>query len=172
MKQRVGQGVGMVDVHCAAHHAGDRMVCWQRLEDLAELPQIGVRGGDPKQPAILLHHVDAGPSVERVHHHVHRPVWTQDVPQRSQSTVRIRQMVKHSGADHLVEGVSELADVLNRQLMKLEILESILLLELARITQARLADIDGGDSGVRLAEGVPRCLRGAATSHKDLLGSS
>ena len=80
-------------------------------------------------------------------------------------------MVKHSGADHLVEGASELADVLNRQLMKLEILEVIFPLELARVAQARLADIDGGDSGVRLAERVPRRLRRAATRDEDLLVS-
>ena len=155
MEQCVCQGVGMIDVHRPAHHGGDRMGRRQLLEYVAELSQIRVRGGDPEQAAILLHHVDAGSPVEGVHHQVHRSLRTQDIAKRTQTDVRIGQMVKHSGADHLVERASELADVLNRELVKLEILQSILLLELARVTQARVADIDGGDSGIRLAKGVP-----------------
>ena len=114
MKQCVCQGVGMIDVHRPAHHAGDRMGRRQLLECVAEVSQVRVRGGDPEQATVLLHHVDAGPPVEGVHHQVHRPLRTQDIAKRTQPDVRIGQMVKHSGADHLVERASELADVLNR----------------------------------------------------------
>ena len=168
MKQCVRQGVGMIDVDRSAQHGGDRMGRRQLLKYFAKLSQVRVRGGDPEQAAILLHHVDAGSPVEGVHHQVHRPLRTQDIAKRTETDVRIRQMVKHSGADHLVEGASEFADILNRELVKFEILQLILLLELARVTQARLADIDGGDSGIRLAKGVPCGLRRAATGDEDL----
>jgi len=89
--------------------------------------------------------------------------------QRPQPLVRIRQVVKHPGADHVIKRASELGHVLNRQVVKLEILEVILSLKLARVTEARLADIDGGDSSIRLAKGVPRRLRRTTTRNEDLL---
>ena len=115
MKQCVCQGVGMIDVDRPAHHAGDRMGRRQLLERVAKLSQVRVRGSDPEQATVLLHHVDAGPPVQRVHHQVHRPLRTQDIAKGTQADVGIGQMVKHSGADHLVERASELADVLNRR---------------------------------------------------------
>ena len=102
---------------------------------------------------------------------MHRATRTQDTAQRPQPLVRIRQVVKHPGADHVIERASELGHVFNRQLVKLEILELILSLKLARVTQARVADIDGGDAGIRLAKGVPRRLRRTATRNEDLLVS-
>ena len=98
---------------------------------------------------------------------MHRPL-DQDISKRTETGLRIRQMVKHSVADHLVEGASEFTDILNRELVKFEILQLILPLELPRVTEARVADIDGGDAGIRLAKGVPCGLRRAATGDEDL----
>ena len=74
---------------------------------------------------------------------------------------------------HLVKPApSEFADLLNRDQVEVEVVQSILLLELARVTEARLADIHCGDSGIRLAkEGDPCGLGRAATGDEDFLVS-
>ena len=72
----------------------------------------------------------------------------------------------------LVERTSELVDVLDGHLMELEIIEVVLPLEIARMAQARLADVDGGDARIGLAQRIPGRLRRAAAGHEDLLLSA
>ena len=43
----------------------------------------------------------------------------------------------------------------------------VLALKIARVAKARLADVDRGDSSIRLAKRVPRGLRRAAASDQD-----
>jgi hypothetical protein len=56
--------------------------------------------------------------------------------------------------------------------MKLEVLEIVLALKIARVTQARVADVDCRDSRIGLAKRVPRGLRSAASGNQDFLSSS
>jgi hypothetical protein len=79
--------------------------------------------------------------------------------------------MQHSGADHQVERASNLPDALDRELMEFEVLEIILALKIARVAQARVTDVDCGDSRIGLAKRVPRGLRGAASGNQDFLSS-
>src|SRR5262249_15379045 len=53
--------------------------------------------------------------------------------------------------------------------MKSKVLELVLFLKLARVREARSADVNGSDAGVRLAKGVSCCLRRAATGDQYFL---
>ena len=162
----------MPEVPRPPHQVGDRMVRGQLLERGAQITQILVGETDLEQAAILLHHVDPGPPVGCIHHQVHRAVRTKDIAKRTQTEVRVRQVMEHAGADDLVERAPKLVDALNRKLMKLEVLQTILSLEIARVAQARVADVYRGDSGIGLAKRVPGRLRCAAAGDEDFLVSA
>ena len=74
VQQRVGERVGPGEILRPFHDASDRMVDRQRLNRLAKIAQVFVPDADPEQPAIILHHVNAGAPVRRVDHDVHRAV--------------------------------------------------------------------------------------------------
>ena len=63
-------------------------------------------------------------------------------------------------------------DVLDRQLMEFEVLQVVLSLKLARVAQAGLADVDGGDARVGLAKRISGRLRRAAAGNQNLLVSA
>src|SRR5229473_7238891 len=77
--------------------------------------------------------------------------------------------MQHSRTNHQVERASNLPDALDRELMQLEVLKIVLALKIARVAQARVADVDRGDPRIRLAERIPGCLRRAADGHENLL---
>src|SRR4029077_1265790 len=77
--------------------------------------------------------------------------------------------MQHPSADNQVKAASQLLDALERQLMQFEVLKRVLLLQLARMTQTRLADIDGGHPGTGLAQRVACGLRRTATGNQNLL---
>ena len=77
--------------------------------------------------------------------------------------------MQHSCADHQVERATNLPDALDRELMQFEILQIVLALKIARVAQARVADVDRRDSSIGLAKRVPRGLRRAAASDQDFL---
>ena len=52
--------------------------------------------------------------------------------------------------------------------MEFEVLDFVPCLKLARVTEARLADVDGGDVGLRLAKRVANGLRRAASGNQDI----
>ena len=83
--------------------------------------------------------------------------------------IRVGQVMQHSCADHQVERASNLPDALDRELMEFEILEIVLALKIARVAQARVADVDRRDSRIGLAKRVPRGLRSAASGDQDFL---
>ncbi len=95
------------------------------------------------------------------------PLTRKDVAQRAKTRVRIAQMVKHAGANDLVECLAELRDPLDRKPVELQISYVVLLLKIAGVAQARFADVDRGHARVRLHERVPRGLRRSASSDKD-----
>ena len=90
VQQRVGQRPLLPEVRRVAQQARQRMPRRQLLERGDEIAYLVVRGRDADQPAELLQHVDAGPSVRRVHHEVHRAVRLEHVAQRAQRRVGIR----------------------------------------------------------------------------------
>ena len=120
-----------------------------------------------EQAAILLHHINSSPAVACIDHQTHRAARSQDVAKGAKTVVRVGQVVQHSRANHQVERAANLLDALDRELMQFEILEIVLALKIARVAKARVADVDRGDSSIRLAKRVPRGLRSAAASDKD-----
>ena len=65
-------------------------------------------------------------------------------------------MVGHAGADDLVEHLAELADPLDREPMEIEVSQAVFPLEIARMAQAGLADVDRRHMSVGLAQRVDR----------------
>ena len=110
VQQRVGERVGPREILRPFHDAGDRMVGGQRLNRLPKIAQVFVPDADPEQPAIVLHHVDAGAPVRRIDHDVHRAVARKDITQRAKARVRVAQVVKHACANDLVERLAKLPD--------------------------------------------------------------
>ena len=103
MQKRVGERRLVPEVRRLAQQVLQRMSGRQRLERFDEIPNLDIGGADTDSFAEVLQHVDAGSSVRRIHHDVHRPVWIEDVAQRPKPRIGIRQMMEHSGADDLVE---------------------------------------------------------------------
>ena len=71
-----------------------------------------------------------------------------------------------------IERPPKLLDSLDRKVVQIEVLQIVLSLQVARVAKARFADVDGGDSSIRLAERVPRRLRGPAAGNEDLLAAA
>src|ERR1700752_103842 len=147
------------------------MVRRQRLDCGAKISQILVRRADSEQAAVLLHHIDSGPAVACVDHQAHCAAWTQHVAKGAKTMVRIGQVMQHSRTNYQVERASNLPDALDRELMQLEVLKIVLALKIARVAQARVADVDCCDSRIGLAKRVPRGLRSAASGNQDFLSS-
>src|SRR5215472_16365811 len=78
-------------------------------------------------------------------------------------------MMKNAGADDVIECLSQLLDVQQRKLAKYEITDLVLFLKLKCVSEAGLADIDGRDASVGLAQCIACSLRGPATGDQDLL---
>ena len=120
------------------------MVDWQRLNRLPKIAQVFVPDADPEQPAIILHHGDAGAPVRRIDHDLHCAVARKDIAQRAKTGVRVAQVVKHARANNLVERLAKLADLLDRKPVELQISYVVLLLKITGVAQARFADVDRG----------------------------
>ena len=167
VQQRVGERVGLREILRPFHDASDRMVDRQRLNRLPKIAQVFVPDADPEQPAIVLHHGNAGAPVRRVDHDVHRAVAREDIAQRAKAGVRVAQMMKHACANDLVEGLAKLPDPLDRKPVELQVSYVVLLLKIAGVAQARFADVDRGHARVGLHERMTRGLRRSAPGDKD-----
>jgi hypothetical protein len=167
VQQRIGERVWPREVLRPFHDARDRMVDWQRLNRLPKIAQIFVPDADPKQPAIFLHHIDAGAAVRRVDHDVHGAVARKNITQRAKAPVRVAQMVKHARADDLVERLAEFSDALDRKLVKLQVSYVMFALKITRVAQACFAEVDRGHARFGLHKRIPRGLRRSASSDKD-----
>src|SRR5215472_11489029 len=78
-------------------------------------------------------------------------------------------MMKNAGADDVIKCLSQLLHVQQRKLAKYEITDLVLFLKLKCVSEAGLADVDGRDASVGLAQCVACSLRGPATCDQDLL---
>ena len=116
------------------------------------LSQIRRRRIDFEQAAVFLHHINSSSAVACVDHQAHRAARLQDVAKGAKTEVRVGQVMQHSCADHQVERATNLADALDRELMQFEILQIVLALKIARVAQARVADVDRRDFEHRARE--------------------
>src|SRR5271169_3598732 len=76
-------------------------------------------------------------------------------------------MVEHPRTDDLVEHLAELADLLDRQPMKIEVSQAVSSLKVARAAQAGFADVDCRYASIRLAQRMDGSLRRAAAGDQD-----
>src|SRR5271154_5356823 len=77
-------------------------------------------------------------------------------------------MVQNAGADDLVEDLSETSDVFDRKPVEIEVPDAVFPLKLAGVAEAGFADVDRGDTRVRLAHRMNNGLRRAAAGDQDL----
>src|SRR5271155_1205476 len=77
-------------------------------------------------------------------------------------------MVEHAGTDDLVEYLAKLHDLLDREPMQSEVSPSIFLLKIARVAQARLADVDCRHTSIRFAQRMNGRLGRSAAGDQDL----
>ena len=73
-------------------------------------------GMNAEPAAELLQHIDAGPSVRRIHHEMHRAIRFEHIAQSSESGIGVRQMMQHPGADDLIETRREFTGPLDGEL--------------------------------------------------------
>ena len=168
---RVQQGVGqrrlLPEVRSLAQQARQRMCGRQRRETDDEIPDLVIGGTDADTAAELLQHVDAGPPVRGIHHQMHRAVRVEHVAQTPEGRLRVGEMVQNARAHDLVEGQTQLADALDRQLVDLEIGQAVLAPEILRVPHARRTEVDPDHPDRRTARGVLRRLRGSAAGDED-----
>ena len=67
-------------------------------------------------------------------------------------------MVEHAGADDLIEASPKLPDLFDGEPMEIEVSQAVLSLKIARVAQARLADVDRGHVSIGLAQRMDRRL--------------
>ncbi len=121
MQKRIGKCRLLPKVRGLAQQIFQRMPGWQRLKRSDEIPNLCVGSMDTYASTELLQHVDAGPSVRRIHHEMHRAVRFEHAAQNSEPRIRVSKMMENPGADNLIEARFQLAYPLDRKLADLEI---------------------------------------------------
>ena len=124
----------------------------QGPEHRDEIPYSLIGSTDASPSAEFLQHIDAGPSVRRIHHQMHGSVRFEHASQGCESGIRVREMMENSGADNLVEGLLQFAYAIDGKLMDLKIGQVIFALERLRPLHTRRADVDAGDLSCRPAQ--------------------
>src|SRR5215475_1564568 len=130
MQKRIGKCRLLPEVRGLAQQIFQRMARWQRCERREKIPDFLIVGMDADPSAEFLQHIDAGPSVRRIHHEVHRAVRFEYAAQSAEPCIRIREMMENPGTDNLIEARFQLVYPLDRELMDLEIIQVVLSLEL------------------------------------------
>src|SRR5262245_23038225 len=77
-------------------------------------------------------------------------------------------MVQDAGGDDEIETPAQIADLFDRQLMKVEIRERVLALQIIGVREARGADVDARHARAWTARRVLGRLKRAATGDEDL----
>ena len=85
------------------------------------LPNVFIRGADADPSAELPQHVDAEPSVRRIHHQMHCAIRFEHAAQGCESRIRVLKMMEDSGADNLVEGFLQFVQTIDGELADLKI---------------------------------------------------
>src|SRR5947208_9588394 len=113
----------------------------QRLERSDEIPNLGIGGADADSSAEVLQHVDACPTVWRVHHDVHHAIRCEHAAEGAQTCIRIRQVVKDSCADNLIEARLQFVRPLDGKLVDLKISQVVFSFELFDAAYAGFAEL-------------------------------
>src|SRR4051794_9373550 len=108
MQKRIGERRFMLKVRGLAQQGFQRMSGRQRLERSDQIANLISGGTDPDPSADLRQDVNAGSTVRRVHHEMHRPGGFQDITQSREPRLRGREMMENPGADDLIETFPEL----------------------------------------------------------------
>ncbi len=138
------------------------MVRRQRSEAGREISDLFARGSDAKRSAIFLQQVNTSAPKRRIDHHMQRAGWRKNLAERSKTCIRVRKVVKDTGANDMVEGGLELSSTLDRQLHDLQVVQAMLQLEFLSIFNAVGTDIDSRHPRLRPTQSISRRLRGTA----------
>ncbi len=95
------------------------------------------------------------------------PSGLRTLAQSCESGIGIHKMMENSGADNLVEGVIQLVDTIDGELMDLKIRQVVFAFEVFSASHTRRADVDTRDLSCRPPQGMLCCLRRSATCDKD-----
>src|SRR5215831_4915547 len=145
MQKRVGKPSLVPEIRSLAQQIFQRMPVWQRLKRSDEIANLSVRSMNTYASTELLQHVDAGPSVRRIYHEMHRAVRFEHTAESSEPRIRVGKMMENSRADNLIEGLFQLAHPIDGKLVDLEIIQVVFLLEFLSTAYARCAEIDAGN---------------------------
>src|SRR5215468_9773640 len=160
MQQRVGERRLLAKIRNFAQQVFQWMARWQRLEHRDEVADPLIVGRDADPPTEFLQHIDARPSVRRIHHEKHRAsVRFEYTAQSAESSIGIREMMENPGADDLIEAPLQVAYPLNGKLADLEILQVVFPLELLGAAHTGCAEIDTGNLGRGPTQGMLGRLR-------------
>ena len=122
----------------------------------------------PMRSAEFLQHVDAGPSVRRVHHEMHRSaVRVEHTAQSAEPRIGLREMMENPGADDLIEAHFQVAYPLDGKLADLEIVQVVFPLELLGTAHTGCAEVDAGNLSRGPTQGMLGRLRCPAAGDED-----
>src|SRR5580658_3341365 len=97
------------------------MIFGQIVERRSEILELVSRRSNSQLAAIGLHHINPGASVGGVNHDLHRALGLQDITEGTQAKLWIRQVVEHSCADDLIEGLPQLLNIQKGKLAEFEV---------------------------------------------------
>jgi hypothetical protein len=94
-------------------------------------------------------------------------VGRKDGAQRAKADIRVGQVMEHARTDDLVERPAQVADLFDGKPMEIEVSQVVFLLKVARVAEARFADVDARYARIGLAHRVGRGLRGPTTGDQN-----
>src|SRR5580704_3771181 len=97
---------------------------------------------DSDSSAELLQHINAGASVRRVHHEVHRSIWFEDLTQSTESRIRVSKMVEDSGTHNLIKAHPQVAYALDGKLVDPKIFQIVFSLQFLRMAHTGCTAVD------------------------------
>ena len=107
MEKCIGECRLLLKIWSLTQQAFQRMTRWQHSKRGDEVTDPFVCRVDAGPPAELLQHIDTGPAVRRIDHQVHCAVLLEDAAQSREAGVGVLEVMKNSGADNLIEGLSQ-----------------------------------------------------------------
>jgi hypothetical protein len=139
----------------------------QCLEGSDKVANFQLRWADPDPATILLQHIDACPSIWRIHHEMHRPIRFEHASQRFEPCIRVHKMMENPGAHNLIKARLQISDPLDGELVDLEVLQVVIPLELLSMAHTRCAEVDAGNMGLRPTQGMLGRLGCPAPGNQD-----
>src|SRR5262245_1569113 len=168
MQKRIGKCRLLPEVRGLAQQIFQRMAGWQRCERREKIPDFLIVGMDADPSAEFLQHIDAGPSVRRIHHEMYRStVRFKHAAQSAEPRIGVRKMMKNPGTDNLIEARFQLVYPLDRELADLEIAQMIFSFEFSGTAHTRCAEIDADNLSRRPTQSMLGRLRCPAAGNED-----